>query len=67
MTVFQFDGSERFAHQKVGLKKIIENKGTAALLFEPGLGKGHPLSEKVLTPFGWRRVSDLKVGSAVIG
>lgn len=67
MTVFQFGGPERFAHQKAGLKKIIENKGTAALLFEPGLGKGHPLSEKVLTPFGWRRVGDLKVGSAVIG
>lgn len=67
MVRFQFGGPERFAHQKAGLKKIIENKGTAALLFEPGLGKGHPLSEKVLTPFGWRRVGDLKIGSAVIG
>ena len=67
MTVCQFGGPERFAHQKAGLKKIIENKGTAALLFEPGLGKGHPLSEKVLTPLGWRRVGDLKVGAAVIG
>lgn len=67
MTKFEFGGPERFAHQKAGLKKIIEGKGTAALLFEPGLGKGHPLSEKVLTPFGWRRVGDLKIGSAVIG
>nr|DAK24343.1 MAG TPA: Chromatin remodeling complex ATPase [Caudoviricetes sp.] len=67
MTVFKFGGPERFAHQKAGLKKIIQNKGTAALLFEPGLGKGHPLSDKVLTPLGWRRVGDLKIGSAVIG
>ena len=67
MTKFEFGGPERFDHQKAGLKKIIENKGTAALLFEPGLGKGHPMSEPVLTPTGWKRMGDLKVGSYVIG
>lgn len=40
MTTYEFAGPPRFAHQKRGLKKIIANRGTAALLFEPGLGKG---------------------------
>lgn len=32
-----------------------------------GLGKQQPVSEPVLTPDGWRRIGDLRVGDAVIG
>lgn len=32
-----------------------------------GVSKGHPLSTRVLTPEGWRKVGDLVVGDEVIG
>lgn len=32
-----------------------------------GVSKGHPLSTRVLTPEGWRKVGDLAVGDEVIG
>ena len=39
MTVFQFGGPPRFAHQKRGLAKLIACNGVGALLMEPGTGK----------------------------
>lgn len=39
MTTFEFGGPPRFAHQKAGLKKLIDCKGVGALLMEPGTGK----------------------------
>lgn len=37
--VFVPKGPERFAHQKRGLRKMIETRGVTALLFDPGTGK----------------------------
>ena len=34
---------------------------------DPGLGKGGPLWEKILTPTGWTTYGDVKVGDAVVG
>ena len=39
MAEFEFGGPPRFAHQKRGLKKLIDCKGVCALLMEPGTGK----------------------------
>lgn len=39
MTLFIPKGPERFKHQKVGLRKMIDTGGVTALLFDPGLGK----------------------------
>ena len=39
MAEFEFGGPPRFAHQKRGLKKLIDCKGVGALLMEPGTGK----------------------------
>lgn len=36
---FNYGGPKRYAHQVKGLRKIIENRGVAALLFDPGTGK----------------------------
>jgi Holliday junction resolvasome RuvABC ATP-dependent DNA helicase subunit len=33
----------------------------------PGVGKGHPLDTLILTPQGWRRIGDLKVGDSITG
>lgn len=32
-------GPPRFAHQKVGLKRLLKQRGVGALVFDPGLGK----------------------------
>lgn len=60
-------GPPRYDHQRKGLNKLIRTGGVGALLFDPGLGKGHPLDERVLTPSGWQEVGDLEVGDHVIG
>ena len=39
MTLFKPGGPVRFAHQRRGLAKLIDTRGVAALLFDPGLGK----------------------------
>lgn len=39
MTKFVPGGPERFAHQKLGLNRLIKQRGVGALLFDPGLGK----------------------------
>jgi hypothetical protein len=39
VTVFIPGGPARFAHQKAGLKRMIETGGTTALLWSPGTGK----------------------------
>lgn len=37
--IFKPKGPERFAHQKIGLNRLIKQRGVGALLFDPGLGK----------------------------
>lgn len=39
MTKYITGGPPRFLHQKRGLRKLIQDKGTTALLFDPGTGK----------------------------
>lgn len=37
------------------------------LVADPGIGKAQPLDARVLTPGGWRRIGDIRVGDEVIG
>lgn len=37
--IFKPKGPDRFMHQKIGLNRLIKQKGVGALLFDPGLGK----------------------------
>lgn len=39
---FRFGGHQRYAHQRRGLRRLIQNRGVAALLFDPGTGKTAP-------------------------
>ena len=39
----------------------------SALFMDMGLGKEQPISEPVLTPKGWVKMGDLKVGDCVVG
>lgn len=39
MSTFRHGGPERYQHQLRGLQKMIDTRGVAALLFEPGTGK----------------------------
>lgn len=53
-------------YQKAGILYAAERRDTL-IADPPGLGKGHPLWVKVLTPTGWRAVGDLNVGDPIIG
>jgi SNF2 family DNA or RNA helicase len=39
VTPYVTGGPQRFAHQRLGLRRMIESGGIQALLFDPGLGK----------------------------
>lgn len=55
-----------FPHQRAGVKFLATAK-RALLADEPGLGKALANSETVLTPKGFVPISELTVGSQVIG
>lgn len=58
-------GGELFAHQRVGVSwAYFAKKGLLA--DDPGLGKAQPLTAGVLTPEGWRKMGDLRVGNTVL-
>ncbi len=59
-------GESLFPFQRFGAAWLATR--TAALLAdEMGLGKDQAVSEPVLTPDGWRKMGDLRVGDYVIG
>ena len=54
-----------YPYQESGVSKTLEMK-RCINGDEMGLGKEQPYSEPVLTPHGWVRMGDLKVGDEVI-
>lgn len=56
-------------HQNLAFKCAViwKLEETPALHGVAGTGKGHPVDTKVLTPEGWRRVGDLRVGDEIFG
>lgn len=59
-------GLEYYPFQRAGIAYAVSRPGTL-IADEMGLGKGHPVDTCVLTPDGWRRVGDIRVGDKVIG
>lgn len=53
-------------YQKAGILYAAERRDTL-IADPPGLGKGHPLETRVLTPTGWRKIGDLEIGDSIIG
>ena len=41
-------------------------KGRAAIFADTGHGKGQPIGSKVLTPYGWKEIQNLKIGDEII-
>jgi len=41
-------------------------KNNPVLIGDPGVGKAQPLDSLVLTPNGWKRMGDMKIGDNVI-
>jgi len=56
-----------FKHQREDIETIRKHNGIAYLALDMGLGKAQPLDSKVLTPYGWTFIGELKVGDYVIG
>lgn len=53
-------------HQKEAVKFLLSRR-KCILADEPGLGKAQPLDSKVLTPNGFKRMGDIKVGDEIMG
>jgi len=68
VTVFIPGGPARFAHQKAGLRRMIETEGTTALLWDPGTGKTATTIDflSVLTLARSRRPVDPEVETRVL-
>ena len=68
-----FTHSSRFKRSKFKLKSIQKNSiafvninKTGLLAHEVGVGKGHPLTEPILTPLGYVSMGSVKVGDELI-
>lgn len=46
---------------------FLANKGNGLLAHDVGGGKGHLLTSDILTPDGWVKMGDIKIGSIVVG
>ena len=53
-------------HQKEAIQKLVENK-KFILADDMGLGKAEFVENMVFTPYGRKRIGDLKIGDKVIG
>jgi hypothetical protein len=53
-------------HQKEAVQKLVENK-KFILADDMGLGKAEFVENRVFTPYGRKRIGDLKIGDEVIG
>jgi len=56
-----------YKYQKIGVKRIIRFRGRALLADEMGLGKAQPMSSKLLTPKGWKRMKNISTEDLVFG
>jgi len=54
------------SHQKEAIEKLVRNK-KFILADDMGVGKLEPINNRVFTPFGRKKIGDLKVGDKIIG
>ena len=54
------------AYQRAGIAFLTHTR-RALLADQPGLGKASPVSEPILTPSGWVKMGDIRVGDRVVG
>lgn len=53
--------------QKLGIQQIARSGKSGIIADDMGLGKAQPLDARILTPDGWRRMGEIKVGDLVTG
>lgn len=53
-------------HQKVAIEELLKNK-KFILADDMGVGKCEPKNNRIFTPFGRKKIGDIKVGDKVIG
>ena len=53
--------------QKGGIQQISRSGKSGIIADDMGLGKAQPLDARVLTPDGWRKMGEIRVGDLVIG
>ena len=60
-------GFTEMKHQSEYVDFAIRNGGRVICALDVGLGKQQPVDTSVMTPAGWMKIGDLKVGHRVIG
>lgn len=53
--------------QKLGIQQIARSGKSGIIADDMGLGKAQPLDARLLTPDGWRKMGEIRVGDMVIG
>lgn len=56
-----------YRYQRRGVRLLEQFGGRSLLADEQGLGKAQPLGSRLLTPSGWTRMRNIRVGDSVIG
>lgn len=56
-----------FEYQRQGVNFIEHKEGCALVADDMGLGKAQPIECNILTPSGYRKIKDCKVGDALFG
>lgn len=66
-TLTSHSGKHLFPYQAKGIVKATRNNAKFIFADEMGLGKGQILSDNILTPLGWEKFGNIKVGDDIIG
>ena len=61
------DGLDYLPFQKTGIQQIARSGKSGIIADDMGLGKAQPLDARILTPDGWRRMGEIRVGDLVTG
>lgn len=61
------DDIDYLPFQKLGIQQIARSGKSGIIADDMGLGKAQPLDARLLTPDGWRKMGEVRVGDMVIG
>lgn len=67
MAKYVYGKEEIVRQEKRDVVAFAMSNGTGVLSYDVGVGKANLLTSNILTPTGWKKMADIKVGDDVIG